>query len=369
MKDITRPTLLLDENICRANIRRMKARADQYQVKIRPHFKTHQSAEIASWCRDEGISSITVSSVSMAKYFASHGWDDITIAFPLNFREWKDISRLAQEIRLNVVLTSPAALDPLLSTKDVALGVFVKIDVGTHRTGFDPGNPETILQAMMKIKEHPSLKLRGLLCHTGHTYASRSPNEIQHTHEKARQIMVKLSALASEQFSGLTVSMGDTPSSSVAEEWDGVDEIRPGNFVFYDLMQVQIGSCQLQDIAVCLACPVVGKHPVRRKIIIYGGGIHLSKDRLTWQSQVIYGLPVLLTEDGWKMPDSGSSVVSVSQEHGVIQASEQLMQQLDVGDLVGILPVHSCMTADLMAGYQLVSSHSSISMMNTNKAD
>jgi len=33
-----------------------------------------------------------------------------------------------------------------------------------------------------------------------------------------------------------------------------VDEIRPGNFVFYDLMQYRIGSCSVGQIAVAMAC-------------------------------------------------------------------------------------------------------------------
>ena len=84
---ITRPTLLLDVVRARRNIARMADKARRNGVRFRPHFKTHQSAAIGAWFRAEGVACITVSSVTMARYFADQGWQDITIVFPVNVRE------------------------------------------------------------------------------------------------------------------------------------------------------------------------------------------------------------------------------------------------------------------------------------------
>ena len=59
-------------------------KGQEKQHHFRPHFKTHNSAFIGNWFRKLGIHSITVSSVSMAKFFSAYGWRDITIAFPVN---------------------------------------------------------------------------------------------------------------------------------------------------------------------------------------------------------------------------------------------------------------------------------------------
>ncbi|MFP4059012.1 MAG: hypothetical protein ACLFUC_00845 [Bacteroidales bacterium] len=64
--EITSPTLLIDEQKCRANIEKMALRAQKNKVLFRPHFKTHQSATIGNWYRDHGVTAITVSSVKMA---------------------------------------------------------------------------------------------------------------------------------------------------------------------------------------------------------------------------------------------------------------------------------------------------------------
>ena len=83
---ITKPTLCLDEAKCKTNIAFMAERAKNHDVTLRPHFKTHQCLEIGRWFKEKDITKITVSSLTMAKYFAEE-WDDITVAFPVNILE------------------------------------------------------------------------------------------------------------------------------------------------------------------------------------------------------------------------------------------------------------------------------------------
>ncbi len=84
MTEIIRPTLVLDKEICLRNIEKMMKKAAEFKLKFRPHFKTHQSAEIGEWFKLFGAEAITVSSVQMAEFFAANGWRDITLAFSLN---------------------------------------------------------------------------------------------------------------------------------------------------------------------------------------------------------------------------------------------------------------------------------------------
>jgi len=111
--EIDQPTLVLDEGIARRNIRRMAEKARGFGLRFRPHFKTHQSAVIGEWFREEGVSQITVSSVEMAEYFAEYGWNDILIAFPLNIRQIARIQSLAQRVHLGVLVENAAGVDAL----------------------------------------------------------------------------------------------------------------------------------------------------------------------------------------------------------------------------------------------------------------
>ena len=102
---ITKPTLLLDEQKCRDNIRMMTGKAEKSKVAFRPHFKTHQSLEIGRWFKESGVDKITVSSLEMAVYFAPE-WNDITVAFPVNILEIETINYLAEKINLNLLIES-----------------------------------------------------------------------------------------------------------------------------------------------------------------------------------------------------------------------------------------------------------------------
>ena len=103
MISITKPTLLLNKEQCLSNISRIYEKAKKSDTHFRPHFKTHNSAFVGNWFRKLGIHSITVSSVSMAKFFSAYGWRDITIAFPVNLAELGQISELAAELNLNIL--------------------------------------------------------------------------------------------------------------------------------------------------------------------------------------------------------------------------------------------------------------------------
>ena len=95
--NIQRPTLILNEGRAKRNILNMAQKAKQSGVRLRPHFKTHQTLPIGEWFKKFHIDSITVSSVDMATHFAEE-WGDITIAFPTNIREIAKINALAKKI-------------------------------------------------------------------------------------------------------------------------------------------------------------------------------------------------------------------------------------------------------------------------------
>jgi D-serine deaminase-like pyridoxal phosphate-dependent protein len=142
----------------------------------------------------------------------------------------------------------------------------------------------------------------------------------------------------------------------VVDDLSAVDEIRPGNFVFYDFMQVEIGSCQLEDVAVALACPVVSKNAARGQVVVHGGGVHLSKEFIVdRQGRKTYGAIALPAGDGWGPIIESAYVSSISQEHGVINVDRETFERIPLGGLVMVLPVHSCMTADVMGSYVTLS--------------
>ncbi|MEI7490073.1 MAG: alanine racemase [Bacteroidota bacterium] len=354
LDSIQRPTLLLDESICRSNIHWMAEKAGRLGVNFRPHFKTHQSGLVGEWFREEGVSAISVASVSMARYFVDKGWEDITVAFPLNIRESNEIVELSGKADLNILVTMAEPLEcfgQALKEAHRPLGVFIKIDTGYHRTGLSSTENEKIESIINTCRKHSMLTFNGFLTHTGHTYNARGRDEIEMI---SREAFYQLKSLKDQFDSGpgdLMLSVGDTPACSLLEDFGTMNEIRPGNFVFYDVMQTVIGSCGTGSIAVCLACPVVSKEPSRNEIVVYGGAGHLSKESVFYKGKTIFGLVCSLSAGGWSEPLDDCYVSALSQEHGVIKVSKEVFGLLNPGDMLGILPVHSCLTAQCMGNY------------------
>jgi D-serine deaminase-like pyridoxal phosphate-dependent protein len=325
-------------------------------IRFRPHFKTHQSARVGEWFRELGVTAITVSSVDMALYFAQHGWKDITIAILVNEREIDAINRIAEQVNLNLLVDSVEMVAFLHQKIKGKVKVWIKIDTGYHRTGIEHNHKKEILSVVKKIKKFPKLSFKGLLTHSGNAYHARSTKEVKEIYHDTVQKMSDIREyLKANSISEVEISIGDTPTCSVIETFYNIDEVRCGNFVFYDVMQLGIGSCREDDIAVALACPVLARYPQRNEVVIFGGAIHLSKECIkNEKGQKIFGLTALPRKSfrGWEHTIKDTYVSALSQEHGIIKTTDEFILQVKIGDILMILPIHSCLTVNLMKQYR-----------------
>ena len=348
---IDRPTLVVDRSRAERNIARMAAKAAASGVRFRPHFKTHNRVEVGEWFRAAGTSAITVSSVEHALRFADAGWDDITIAFPLVTRALPSIRSLASRIRLGVLLDSPEAAAALTGV-GAPLDVWVDVDAGYGRSGAAWDDAARLAAVGAELGRLPRHRLRGVLTHSGQTYHAPSRAAIEGIWaETASRLAAARDVLSGATGrSGLEISVGDTPGCSVVPRFEGVDEVRPGNFVFYDLQQLAVGSCTEEEIALAVACPIVGVYPERGEAVVHGGSVQLSRDTAPGpDGGQNLGRLAVVDADGWRLlPVDAGFVRGVSQEHGVLRCSPDVLARLRVGDLAFIIPAHACLPANLI---------------------
>ena len=354
LDELQRPTLLVNAEIARKNIAFMAEKARQKGVRFRPHFKTHQSAAAGEWFREAGVTAIAVSSVDMAVYFADHGWDDITIAFPINVRQLRTVNALAKRIRLGLLGESMESIQHLQEQLEAVVDVWIKIDSGTGRTGLAWDQPTEVARLAHFVNSNPITRLRGLLTHAGNTYSAASREEVCQRYQAS---VTRMANLQSDLWAGghglLELSVGDTPGCTVCSDLGKVDEIRPGNFVFYDGQMLRLGVCSPQQVAAVLAVPVVALHPERSEVVVYGGAVHLSKDVIVENGRPHYGYIVRLEANGeWSEPLPDTCMARLSQEHGILSMPAAAISGLHVGDWLGALPAHICLTVAAMGGYR-----------------
>jgi D-serine deaminase-like pyridoxal phosphate-dependent protein len=228
------------------------------------------------------------------------------------------------------------------------LGVFIKVDAGYHRTGIASDNEQEIGSVIRSINSSNKLKFKGLLSHFGNSYHVNRREEVREIYSSSLKSLLNLQAKLNAEFGVIPLSVGDTPSMSIMNEYGAVDEIRPGNFMYFDWMQYKIGSCSLDQIAAIMLCPIVAKHPERLELIIHGGAVHFSKEYLETTNGKNYGQVVKINENGQLEITEGTHLVSLSQEHGSIQCTKESFSKFAIGELVAVIPIHSCLTANLM---------------------
>ncbi len=348
--NITRPTLLLDEKKMMANLDRMIKKAERNKTELVPHFKTHQSKEIGEMVRAKGVKRISVSSVKMAEYFAQHGWSDITIAFPFNILEVGAINALlARGIKITILISDSSTLLRMNSEFSHNVNVLIEVDAGYGRSGIVADKIEVFRSLLDQVSQNKSLEFYGLYCHPGNTYHANDIEEIRQIWATA---IKKLNFIKTALGLDCVIRMGDTPGCSVVEDMFGVDEIGPGNFIFFDLVMNYLNVCDESDIAVAVACPVVAKYPERNEIVIHGGAVHFSKDHLfDEKEQKFFGELVILAEDGWSKIIPNAKLTSLSQEHGILTVQDDVFETIEIGDVLGFLPIHSCLTANLLKSF------------------
>ncbi|MBI1185398.1 alanine racemase [bacterium] len=344
LKNLSEPSLLVDLQKVRGNIARMAEKCHKHKLIFQPHFKTHQSIQIGCLFKEAGVNAITVSSLAMAEYFAADNYSHIHLAMPPIASQAARLQQLARKTNLSVNISCTAHLQALKNTDGIS--VFIDLDPNYGRTGIDIAN-HNLIAALVDEVEQSTHDMAGFYVHNGTTY--QQPGATKQLHQNALKAIVLLREKLS--YNG-PVYFGDTPGCSTAQSFEGISHLTAGNFVFYDLMQAQFGSCSEEDIAVCMACPIVEKHHEKQQIVIHGGAVHFSKEQLISPSQTAhFGQLVHLHNEGWSTLQPNCHLISLSQEHGIMQLSQSVFNSCQVGDFVGVLPVHSCLTAHSMGKY------------------
>lgn len=327
------PALLLDAEVLERNLGRMAEKVRALGVSLRPHIKTHKSPWIAARQRELGAEGITVSTLAEAAAFGEAGFRNQIWAFPLPLSRVDEALALAGGMELGLTLDSAEALEAL-TRRGAEVDVWLKVDCGYGRAGVDPGS-ERALALARAIHDAPGPVFAGLLSHSGHAYGTASPEEAAAVAEEERRVMVGLAdRLRDAGIPVRGVSVGSTPSMAHVRDLSGVTEARPGNYAFYDLTQVALGSCTVEEVAVTVLATVVSR--ATGHCVVDAGALALSKDPGPEEEPRSYGRVCRDLHD--PTPDPDLRVTSLSQEHGILSAP------LPVGTRVRILPNHSCLT-------------------------
>jgi len=356
LKQVQTPALLLDRACLEANAARMRQRAEQLGVKLRPHMKTAKCDEIARVAHGGVQGPITVATINEAEFFFAQGYQDMLYAVCVVPQKLDRIAAITtQGGRLSVIVDSITAARAVAAHQGPHT-VLIEIDCGENRTGIRPDDP-ALLDIAKALTASPSCTLLGVLTHGGHSYSAQDIPGIVQVAEAERMAAVQAAQILREaELSCEVVSVGSTPTAMHAAHLEGVTEMRPGVYLLGDLFQAGVKSCGSDQIAATVLASVISHRRDSNRLVVDAGGLALSKDRSTAGRPFDSGYGwVLDAKTGLRIGDL--QVRSVHQEHGEVTSERPLpWDRLPIGALVRIQPNHICMTAAMYDRYHVIGS-------------
>ena len=341
---VSTPALVVDEKQLNENLRSMQAYANEYNVKLRPHCKTHKSATFAKKQLTLGAAGITVAKPAEAEIMAKSGINDIFIANQISQKlKIKRLRALNDKINLIIGIDHPdqiTILESEFKSSVKPLKVRIEIDCGFNRCGIEPDD-KRLVNLAHRISDLNWLVLDGLFTHAGHAYSASSREMIKTiARQEAFEILKAQDNLKKSGIEVAELSVGSTPTAREVIKIPGVTEARPGNYIFYDGIQQSLDVSQFEQCSLFVIATIISQ-PAPNRIVCDAGSKALSMDKGAHSAQTLDHYGTVLNVNG--------KITRISEEHGIIELKKD--QNIRIGSPVLIIPNHACVVVNLYDQY------------------
>ena len=335
--------MIVDLAVLERNVTEMAALAYKAQVALRPHVKTHKTPQIAAMQLDAGAVGLTCAKIGEAEVLADAGFTNLFVCYPIvTETKARRLAALAGRPGLSVstIVDSQqgiVALSDAVAGTAEPLETLVKVNTGLGRVGVAPG--AATVDLARSVAAAPGLRFGGICAHEGFTYGLPDPEERAAAARSGVEALVETAeALSAAGLRAARVSVGATPGIDALAAAPGVTEIRPGNYVFYDAMQVGLGVATLDRCALRVLTTVVS-HAARDRAVIDAGSKTLTTDRGAHGQTTAGGYGTIVGRED-------IHIERLSEEHGWLRLNPA-ESDVEIGDTLEIVPVHACPVANL----------------------
>jgi len=335
--DLETPSVIVDLDVMERNLSRMAEYCRGKNLRLRPHTKSHKIPELAKRQLAHSANGITVAKIGEAEVMFEAGINDILIAYPIvGTGKAEKLADLATRADVTVSLDSVAAAQAIsaeASQKNARVSVLVELDVGFRRCGVS--NEHEVLSLARTIADLPGLEFKGLMFFPGHLQVPE--NERAELRAGVNDFLERsLAKLHAADLPATIVSGGSTPTAREGHLFSGVNEIRPGMYIFNDRNMMGIGIATVEDCALSVVATVVSTS-VSGRAIVDAGSKTLSSDRHLAGDGKGFGMIKI---------DPDAELEQLSEEHGHLNISRS-SRAYRVGERLEIIPNHVCSTVNM----------------------
>ena len=341
IKALETPCLIVDLDKLENNIKEMALMAKEKQLELWPMIKTHKSAFIVNMQLKYGAKGVLAAKLGEAEKMVEAGVERLILAYPIIGEE--KLNRLVKLTQRAEVYCSFDNLEAarILNQKalavDMVFNCIIIIDSGLKRLGIPTGELKGLYN---QLKEFRGINVVGVATHGGHVYGAverggvlKAANEELEAIEEATKILKNLGL--EPKFSAI----GSTPTVKAIEDFKNIKQVRPGNYVFYDAVQVALGvvpadRCALSVLSTVLSVPEAGRAVMDAgsKILCLDAGAH-GNDNIKGYG-IVKEHPEVL-------------VKGLSEELGRL-VYDSAKENLKVGDILEIIPNHACTVVNMV---------------------
>jgi D-serine deaminase-like pyridoxal phosphate-dependent protein len=340
VEELDTPAILIDLDVMERNLGRVSDYAREHSLRLRPHTKTHKIPALARRQLEMGAAGLTVAKVSEAEVMLRSETPDLLLAYPIiGAKKLERLAEIGRRTSVTVALDSLEAAKELSGAAQathVETGVLAETDVGLGRVGVAPGQPlRELIEGILRL---PGLRWEGIAFY---------PGQIKSLDDAGERQLGQLAALIEEMLCDLEranlkpriVSGGSTPTLFRSHRLAGVNEIRPGTYIFNDRNTVLSGACGWEDCAASILVTVVSTAKPGQ-MIVDGGSKTFSSDRPS------SGPLANQANFGQVVESPGSVFARMNEEHGFVELRDAA-RRFTVGDRVHIIPNHICVAMNL----------------------
>ena len=335
--DLETPRLLVDVETMERNVTEMVAFADDHDVTLRSHVKTHKNAELARMeSQIAGDSGVVCQKLGEVEVMARNGIDDVYLSYQVvGERKLDRLVRLSKKLDEFATTVDGKEqvrqLQAAAARGDETVDVIVEIDLGLGRTGVDPG--DSAVELARFVDDQPNLSFEGLLAYEAHVKGeAESREDYERLCEEAMDVTEEtVDAIEAAGIEVEEVKVGGTATSRYSGKHPVVSEINPGMYPFNDVGELEHRPFDVSkaDCAATVVTTVVST-PTEDRAVVDAGSKTFGMDK----SQN----PVPRHRDD-------VAYVNASEEHGWLDTSDA--DEVSVGDRIEFVVPHVCTTINL----------------------